>query len=110
MNVLLDYALLIILVSMQQFSHTWSSRSRNSGDPKHHLLAAVFSNGIWIVSWTFITGKLFETYTSGSILGFIPFAVVYTATASWASAGGMSYLLKRESGSRRVGANPHDDD
>ena len=39
-----------VLLYFQNMAFSWSSRSRNSGDPKWHRKAARFSNGIWFFS------------------------------------------------------------
>lgn len=37
------------LVVLQNAAFTWVSRARNSGSLSYHGLAAVFSNGIWLL-------------------------------------------------------------
>jgi hypothetical protein len=45
--VVLYYLGLMVTAFVQNMAFTWSSRSRNSGDPDYHRFAAWASNGIW---------------------------------------------------------------
>ncbi len=46
--------ILFVVTFVQNMAFTWVSRSRNSGDPKTHAVASVFSNGIWFACNYFI--------------------------------------------------------
>lgn len=92
---------------LQNMAHTWSGRSKNGGDPRYHLWAALASNGVWILSWSLIWHQMWTIFKGFDLVGFVIFAVVYTLSTSMGSVHAMSILLKRESGHRAVGANPY---
>lgn len=50
----MTYLILFVVSFIQNMFFTWVSRSRNSGDPKKHAVASVFSNGIWFACNYFI--------------------------------------------------------
>jgi len=95
-----------LLCIAQNFAFTFVSRARNSGSLRKHLVAGLFSNGIWFV------GQLFAV---GAFLGILsghfgwPLAVfaglyytVFTLTGSLAA---HQYALRTEKGKDRVGAH-----
>ena len=90
------------LLIAQNAAFTWVSRARNSGSIPYHALAAVFSNGIWIISMFVIVDKLREASGIQQILLVAVFYTIFTVTGSvvmhWFS---MRYL---ETGKRKVGA------
>jgi len=47
----------------QNYSFTYVSRARNSGSLLRHFKAAIFSNGIWIVSNMLMLGPMFDYLT-----------------------------------------------
>lgn len=49
MQIALEIIKMFFLVLLQNASFTWVSRARNSGSLKHHAVAAIFSNGIWLL-------------------------------------------------------------
>lgn len=53
------YVLWAILLVLQNAAFTWVSRARNSGSDLYHGIAAVFSNGIWLVATFFTFDKVF---------------------------------------------------
>ncbi len=55
---------LSIAANFQNMSFTWSSRSRNSGDPDHHRYAAWGSNGVWIITQSFIAANVYAPITN----------------------------------------------
>lgn len=65
---------MFFLVVVQNASFTWVSRARNSGSLKHHAIAAVFSNGIWLlvirqVVLNFDNTLLMLTYLVAAVTG-----------------------------------------
>ncbi len=42
--------LLVVVSFIQNMAFTWTSRSRNSGDPAYHRFAAWSSNGVWFLA------------------------------------------------------------
>ena len=51
---MMNYLFLFFISFIQNMAFTWTSRSRNSGNPKKHFFAAICSNGIWFVCNFFI--------------------------------------------------------
>lgn len=88
---------------IQNAAFTWSSRSRNSGDPNYHRKASWASNGVYYITNALLTVFIVKAMT----LGFWPLVasgLVYTATTAEGSVLMMKWLLKKEEGKRRVGA------
>lgn len=94
-----------IILMLQNGSTTWASRARNSGSVAYHSIAAVFSNGIWFVSFTFLTDSVLAAAAAGSMLnwiGLLAFYITFTVTgATIAHHLSMTYL---ETGKRQIGA------
>lgn len=104
---IVDLLTLAALVALQQAGHVWSSRSRNSGNPRHHRFAAYWSNLTWICSYGYFTSLLIQLNgDEKGLASFFALAVVYTISAAESSVAAMSFLLRREKGSNRVGAYP----
>ncbi len=90
----------------QNFAFTFVSRARSSGSLKRHLVASVFSNGIWILQMQIMFGPL-VAYLTGEH-GLVPqigvgvfytiFTVIGSVVAHW-------WALRTEKGSSSVGAN-----
>ena len=102
-NVLFIAAMLVLLgVSclFQNAAFTWSSRSRNSGDPDYHRKAAWASNGVY-----FITNVITTLYIIrfGGLWMLALQGLVYTATASEGSVYMMKWLIAREKGKQKPG-------
>ncbi|KKL69114.1 hypothetical protein LCGC14_2118190 [marine sediment metagenome] len=51
--------LLIPIPFLQNMAFTWTSRSRQSGDPDHHRKAAWASNGVWAIAQAFIAANIY---------------------------------------------------
>lgn len=54
----MSWALWALLLLLQNASHTWVSRARNSKSLRYHAAAAVCSNGLWILSLGLAVNKL----------------------------------------------------
>jgi len=93
-----------VLLYFQNMAFSWASRSRNSGDPKWHLKAARFSNGIWFFSQSLMFSQFLLAWQQDAWYRLLVLWIVYTETTARGSVGGMIRLLKRESGKQRVGA------
>lgn len=91
-----------ILLVLQQAAATWSSRSRNGKNVWWHVIAAVFSNGVWIISLGFAVDKLAKAWDSGSLLTVLGTALFYTFFAVLGSAG--SHYILMHHIEKRVGA------
>ena len=51
--------LLVPIPFIQNMAFTWVSRSRQGGDPDHHRKAAWASNGVWIITQSFIAANVY---------------------------------------------------
>jgi hypothetical protein len=81
---------------LQNAAFTWVSRARNSGSLRYHALAAVFSNGIWLlvireVVMNFDSVPVMLAYLAGAVTGSVLMHYV-----------SMKYL---EKGKRKVGGS-----
>lgn len=92
--------LLGISCLFQNAAFTWSSRSRNSGDPDYHRKAAWASNSVY-----FITNVIATLYIIkfGGLWMLTLQGLVYTITASEGSVFMMKWLLAREKGKQKPG-------
>ena len=95
-----------LILLIQNFSFTFVSRARNSGSLTRHLVASIFSNGVWFVSQIYIFQRLFDLMTGkegfwmgAGVAGFYTFFTVLGALTAhyWA--------LRSEKGKGAVGAN-----
>lgn len=103
---------LIVIASLgyvQSMAFTAVSRSRNSGNPKYHRKCAYISNGIWFISNVFVLKGIWESLESNNIWNILLIGFVYTISTSEGSVAMMRKLLKLETGSKKVGANPNTD-
>ena len=101
---ILSLGILGIASFFQNMMFTWSSRSRNSGDPSYHRHAAWGSNGIWFICHFLILRQVWSTLTSGNWLVLFLTLIIYTICTAEGSVLMMKILLKKEKGSKRVGA------
>lgn len=65
---------ILLLAFAQNVSFTLVSRSRNRSNFKYHMIASVFSNGIWFLTFRQLilaemTWVLFLPYTIGTVAG-----------------------------------------
>lgn len=94
-----------VLGYVQNMAFTWSSRSRNSGDPSYHRKAAWASNGIF-----FLTNGLLFSVLSPILRGdagwgwFVAAGAVYCAATTEGSVHMMKRLIRTETGKRKVGS------
>ena len=66
--------ILLILAYVQNVSFSIVSRSRNRSSIKYHLIAAVFSNSIWFLTFRYLVTRdmsftMFPWYCLGTVLG-----------------------------------------
>jgi hypothetical protein len=81
-----------ILLLLQNASFTWVSRARNSPSLRYHAIAAVFSNGIFLVNQFVIINKFVEVRNSPvALAATVAFYILFTAAAS---VGMHSFLMK----------------
>ena len=96
-------ALLGPVCFLQNMAFTFSSRSRNSGDPAYHRYAAWCSNGVWFVCTAFVFKLVWIPFMEGSFLGMLFAALVYVLATTEGSVYQMERMLKSEKGKRCVG-------
>lgn len=102
-----NYLLLLPLAALaflQNMAFTWSSRSRNSGDPDYHRKAAWASNGVWFVTTILVWSQIWATLTTGEWPLIVATGVVYVVSTTEGSVFQMRRMLKKDSGMRAVGA------
>lgn len=97
--------LLAIVAFGQNMAFTWTSRSRNSGDPNYHRYAAWCSNGVWLICHLLVWKSIWDAFDTEEYLWLIPMAVVYIIATTEGSVLMMKILLKKEKGKRKVGAS-----
>lgn len=79
---------------LQNASFTWVSRARNSGSLKYHAIAAIGSNGMWILVVRQVVLNFDKWYMCAA---YVVGAVIGSVLMHWFS---MKYL---EKGKRKVG-------
>lgn len=99
------WALLAILLLVQNASFTFVSRARNSGSYLLHAVAAMISNGVWISGQFVSLGIILDALKSGS-LGEKAFVAVFYTTFTVSGAVAMHWIGVNyiERGKRKVGA------
>lgn len=96
--------LLFFTSVIQNAAFTAVSRSRNSGDVRHHAKWAVASNGLWFLNQVLIVGAIWSAIETAQWQFILAAGVVYVAATTIGSVWMMHRMLKTESGKRRVGA------
>ena len=110
---------LAVVSFLQNMAFTYTSRSRNSGDPSHHFKAAIGSNGIWFVCNYFILfPELLKITVNGDTTIKLTIMLVYIISTALGSVFMMKLnlghyentpllkylsLLFKETGKRKVG-------
>lgn len=94
-----------LVAFIQNMFFTWSSRSRNSGDPNYHRKVAWGSNGVWYICQMLIIKQVWEAVRAGDILLIVLAGLIYIICTSEGSVLMMKWLLKKETGKRKVGAS-----
>lgn len=87
---------------LQNMAFTWTSRSRNSGDPNYHRYAAYCSNFVYWLCNLPMTIFIIQWQHKPLLLGVS--CLVYTISTAEGSVLMMRILLKKEKGKRVVGA------
>lgn len=104
---------LMILAFVQSVSFSIVSRSRNRSSLRYHLIASVFSNGIWFLTFRQLvlanmTMFLFPFYTLGTVAGSLYGVTISMKIESWLQATSDDHIKKPdpvlEDLKRRVGA------
>ena len=93
-----------LLCLVQNAVFTAVSRSRNSGDVRHHAKWALGSNGIFFLMQIFLMGTIWKSIETGSYWQITVAFLVYTVCCAAGSVWMMARMLKTELGKSRVGA------
>jgi hypothetical protein len=94
------------LLIAQNFAFTFVSRARNSASLKRHIVAAMFSNGIWFASQLIIVSKMFDMITGKyGPLAAIGTGLFYTVFTISGSVLAHKISLATEKGKGAVGAS-----
>lgn len=87
-------ALLAVVAFIQNMAFTWTSRSRNSGDPDYHRYAAWGSNGVWFLAQLFIFSWLWKPWMeNGELWKALVGGLIYIAATTEGSVFMMKVLL-----------------
>ncbi|MGK0446545.1 MAG: putative flippase GtrA [Polaribacter sp.] len=113
---ILIYIALAIVSFIQNMAFTFTSRSRNSGDPDYHRKAAWGSNGIWLLNQIFLVKIIWKPIMEGNNYGHVAIAsIIYILFTTEGSVFMMKLMLGKinvpylskwflEKGSRKVGS------
>ncbi len=101
-----EWMLWAFILIVQNFAFTFVSRARNSGSLVRHMVASVFSNGVWFVSQIIIFSQLYAIMTGKyGIPKAIFTSIFYTAFTMLGSLLAHYWSLKSEKGKSAVGAS-----
>lgn len=100
----LNLLLLAAFSFVQNMAFTAVSRSRNSGDPSYHRWCAYASNGVWFITQFLVLKQVWNVLEYGDWWRLLVVGAVYALATAEGSVVMMKYLLKRETGAKRVGA------
>lgn len=102
------YVLWAFLLLIQNASFTMVSRARNSGSDLYHGIAAVFSNGIWFVTFAFtfsFLDRIWDEIRAGSWTFAVTIGIMYVVFTMTGSVLSAKFLRRFvEKGNRKVGA------
>jgi hypothetical protein len=99
MSYVLNLAIFAVVCFIQNMAFTWSSRSRNSGDPSYHRKAAWASNGVYYLTNALLTIYLIK---NNALWAIALQGLVYTITTAEGSVLMMKRLIAKETGKRAV--------
>jgi hypothetical protein len=104
MHFALQLAVLGIASFLQNMAFTWTSRARNSADPRYLWLASVCSNSVFYVIQVGFMATIWPALTKGDWWSLVLTGIVYVIGNSWGAVYMMKILLNKETGKRKVGA------
>jgi len=93
MNFILWLLLLMGVSFIQNCAFTWTSRSRNSGDPSYHRFAAWSSNGVWFLAQMTVVKIMWEPLMAGEFWKVLVGGVFYVLSTTEGSVFMMRLLL-----------------
>ena len=82
-----------IVCFIQNMAFTWTSRSRNSGDPSYHRKAAWSSNGIWFICQMGVFKMIWQPLMEGNFLYVFVGGIIYILSTTEGSVYMMRLLL-----------------
>lgn len=90
---------IMLLAFVQNISFTLVSRSRNRGNKRYHILAAIFSNSIWFLTFRELVKAdmnftLFLPYVFGTIMGSTFGMTISMRIENWLGASADGHLEK----------------
>lgn len=96
---LIPIASILFLAFAQNVSFSIVSRSRNRSSLKYHLIASIFSNSIWYLTFRELVTRdmtflLFIPYTIGTVAGSLSGVKVSMWIEKWLGADSDSHLKK----------------
>jgi hypothetical protein len=93
MQTFLLYFLLFVVSFVQNMAFTWTSRSRNSGDPTYHRYAAWASNGVWFLCQISVVKLMWEPLMTGDFIKVVIGGLIYCVATAEGSVFMMKVLL-----------------
>jgi hypothetical protein len=78
---------------IQNCAFTWTSRSRNSGDPNYHRYASYASNGIWYTCQMLIVSAMWKPLLEGDWTMVFIGGIIYVISTAEGSVFMMKLLL-----------------
>lgn len=101
MDVVLPLIWICLLAFAQNVSFSIVSRSRNRNNMRYHVIAAVFSNGVWFLTFRELVKAdmnflLFLPYTIGTVSGSVFGVKVSQTIERWLGAESDSHLKEQK--------------
>jgi hypothetical protein len=90
---------IMVLAFIQNVSFSIVSRSRNRNNMKYYLIASIFSNGVWFLTFrALVTSQmnllLFPFYTVGTVVGSVCGAKLSMRIESWLGAASDDHIKR----------------
>jgi uncharacterized membrane protein YfcA len=97
LSVLYSCLLLLVLAFAQSVSFSVVSRSRNRNNLTYHMVAAIFSNGVWFLTFRQLvlnqmTFSMFIPYTVGTVAGSLVGVKISMKIEQWLGADSDGHL------------------
>jgi len=93
----MQYLTILVLAYVQNISFSIVSRSRNRDNTKYHLVASLFSNTIWFLTFRELIKadmdfSLFIPYVAGTMVGSVTGAKISMKIEKWLGASSDGHL------------------
>jgi hypothetical protein len=94
---------LLLLAFVQSISFSLVSRSRNRNNITYHIIASIFSNGVWFLTFRELILNdmnllLFIPYTIGTVTGSVTGVKISQRIEKWLGAESDSHLNQNKNG------------